>query len=81
MSESHGHGFFRESDSYAKVVFLGESGVGKTCLFDRLQGEPFNPEKTSTIGTAFKLLKFIEDEQEYSLRLWDRNDLGSVIYL
>ncbi len=39
---------------YAKVILIGDSGVGKTCLVQRLAGKDFNEIHQSTIGVDFE---------------------------
>ena len=38
-----------------KIVFLGESGVGKTNIMHVFQKGEFNPDSKSTIGVDFAL--------------------------
>jgi small GTP-binding protein len=40
------------SQERVKVVFIGDSGVGKSALFARFQNRAFNPVTQSTIGGA-----------------------------
>ncbi|KAJ5074807.1 ras-related rab5 [Anaeramoeba ignava] len=55
-----------------KVVLIGESGVGKSCLVIRLTKDIFQPFHISTIGSSFytKIFSFKEDE-EIKLEIWD----------
>jgi len=56
----------------AKVVILGESGVGKTCLAMSLTHEGYNPFEPplSTHGMETYQLDIVE-EQDYDITLWD----------
>ena len=36
-----------------KVVILGESGVGKTCIINRYINDSFNPESMTTSGASY----------------------------
>ncbi len=38
----------------AKVVLVGDSGVGKTCVLQRFAGEAFQHNHLATIGVDFK---------------------------
>ena len=51
-----------------KIVTVGISGVGKTCLVERMYRDKFNAQKDSTIGAAFVQLKN-KDGKIYGL--WD----------
>ncbi|KAJ5074808.1 ras-related rab5 [Anaeramoeba ignava] len=55
-----------------KVVLIGESGVGKSCLVIRLTKDIFQSLHISTIGSSFytKIFSFKENE-EIKLEIWD----------
>lgn len=36
-----------------KVIIIGDTGVGKSCILSRLMNDNFNPEHTVTIGVEF----------------------------
>ena len=55
-----------------KVVFLGESTVGKTSIISCFAQGEFNQEQTSTIGACFTMKKIIlDDKTEIKLKIWD----------
>ena len=54
-----------------KVILLGETGVGKTCLINVSVGKNFEELKTSTVSSSFVLKKFMKDNKEYILNIWD----------
>lgn len=55
-----------------KVVFLGESTVGKTSIISCFSQGDFNPEQTSTIGACFTMKKItLDDKTEIKLKIWD----------
>lgn len=55
-----------------KICVMGESGVGKTLLMQRLQGRGFLPVPEPTIGAAFISLSLEADEgTAFSLGIWD----------
>ena len=59
------------------AVFLGESGVGKTSIINRLLGHEFDKDVQSTVGVSshlFPNIKFINDEDDNSeieIQIWD----------
>lgn len=60
-----------------KIVFLGESSVGKSSIVERLQTNVFNDKKSSTIGAAFINKKIVVDtingepKKVVNLQIWD----------
>ncbi|PAA81660.1 hypothetical protein BOX15_Mlig005781g1 [Macrostomum lignano] len=54
-----------------KIVLLGESSVGKTCLLRTLIGEEFSSHVMSTIGIDFKRKKFTIGDKVIELEIWD----------
>jgi len=67
MSGAGGRG-----DKFAfKVVFLGESGVGKTCLATRFEKGTFTPSTASTIGAAFSTTSVEIKGTVVKIQMWD----------
>lgn len=60
-----------EHDLNFKVLTLGESGVGKTCLLLRFTDETFIPNHLTTIGADSKQKTFTIDNKSYKLQIWD----------
>lgn len=54
-----------------KVLTIGESGVGKTCLLLRLADNVFNSNHITTIGSDLKHKTFYINDKESSLQIWD----------
>ena len=56
-----------------KVVLVGESGVGKTCLIKRYVNNEFNPNTESTSASAylFKKIEYKEYNKSISMDIWD----------
>ena len=61
-----------EISKVSKVVLLGESGVGKTCIINRFINDSFSEdEKSSAIPTfTVKIMKF-EDGKNIKFEIWD----------
>ena len=54
-----------------KVIFIGNSGVGKTNLIKVSVGENFDPAKITTESVSFKEKIFIFENKKYIFNLWD----------
>ena len=58
----------------SKVLFIGEGGVGKTTLFEVLNGRPFNKNEQGTVGIEIGSLDLPHPEKEdvtMRLNCWD----------
>ena len=62
----------RKFDHSVKVVAVGESGVGKTCLLIRFIRDTFDENSQATLGVEF-MAKIIQTEKQHriQLQLWD----------
>lgn len=58
-------------DYLFKIILVGESGVGKTSLLNRLVNEPFNDNYLTTIGVDFKIKTFYINNKSVKLQIWD----------
>jgi len=55
-----------------KIIFIGESGTGKTSLIRRLNKDEFDPYEVTTVGIDFNILSFRNNRDEtFRLRVWD----------
>ena len=56
-----------------KVVLVGDSGVGKTCIIQRYVNNDYNEntESTSTSSYSYKTLDFKQYNKSISLDIWD----------
>jgi len=54
-----------------KVVILGASGVGKTCLGLRFVKDQFVTYTASTIGASFLVKELVFNGQKVTLQIWD----------
>lgn len=58
-------------DVMIKIVLLGESGVGKTNIFQRYVNDEFSENTLATIGMDFVSLDKDIDGKRTKLQLWD----------
>jgi small GTP-binding protein len=58
-------------DFIFKIIIVGNSGVGKTCLLERLVDDRFSSDFATTIGVDFKLYVMNLDNKVVKLQLWD----------
>ncbi|CAF3339704.1 unnamed protein product [Rotaria sp. Silwood1] len=54
-----------------KILIIGESGVGKSCLLLRFTDDTFHTEMPATIGVDFKVKQLEVDENRVKLAIWD----------
>lgn len=56
-----------------KIVLLGESGVGKTCIISRYINQVFEGNTISTNGASYaaKTLRFDEYDKSLKVEIWD----------
>ena len=59
-----------KSNDY-KVVILGASGVGKTCLGLRFVKDQFVSYTASTIGASFLVKEMMCNNQKMTMQIWD----------
>ena len=60
-----------EHDLHLKLLMLGDSGVGKTCLLLRYAQNDYSPSYITTIGVDFKVMKADIDGLRVKLQIWD----------
>jgi len=58
-------------DYLFKLLLIGDSGVGKTCLLFRFSDDAFNTTFISTIGIDFKIKTVEVDGKKVKLQIWD----------
>ena len=64
-------------DFLFKLLLIGDSGVGKTCVLFRFSEDAFNSTFISTIGIDFKIRTIDLDGKKIKLQIWDT---GMLIY-
>ena len=54
-----------------KILIIGESGVGKTCMLLRFIDDYWQPNFLTTIGIDFQTKVVIQDDELIKLQIWD----------
>jgi len=55
----------------AKIVLLGDTGVGKTSIALRFTQDTFQPRTNPTIGASFLMKNMVVDDKKIKLQIWD----------
>ena len=58
-------------DYLIKLLLIGDSGVGKSCLLLRFSDDSFTPSFITTIGIDFKIRTITLDGKRIKLQIWD----------
>ena len=58
-------------DVLVKIVIVGESGVGKTCLLQRFESEDFSVNHVPTIAIDFKMKVIQILDKKVKMQIWD----------
>lgn len=58
-------------DYLFKLLLIGDTGVGKTCVLFRFSDDAFNATFISTIGIDFKIRTIELDGKKIKLQIWD----------
>ena len=68
MSTLRGKG---STDHILRVLLIGNSSVGKTCVLKRFAGDEFDPNFITTIGVDFKIKTIEYNGKKIQLQVWD----------
>ena len=60
-----------EYDYLFKLLLIGNSGVGKSCLLLRFSDDTYTNDYISTIGVDFKIKTVELDGKTVKLQIWD----------
>jgi len=58
-------------DYLIKLLLIGDSGVGKSCLLLRYSDDSFTSSFITTIGIDFKIKSIIIETSKVKLQVWD----------
>ncbi|CAF1547637.1 unnamed protein product [Didymodactylos carnosus] len=58
-------------DLLFKLLLIGDSGVGKSCILFRFSDDSFNTSFIQTIGIDFKIKTIELDSKKIRLQIWD----------
>uniref|UniRef100_A0A914RNK3 Uncharacterized protein n=1 Tax=Parascaris equorum TaxID=6256 RepID=A0A914RNK3_PAREQ len=61
----------RSAPLKVKVVIVGSTGVGKTSIVMRLDGQGFSSKVSSTLGASFIVSSFLVSGRRIELQIWD----------
>jgi Ras-related protein Rab-8A len=61
----------QDYDYLIKLLLIGDSGVGKSCLLLRFSEDSFTSSFITTIGIDFKIKKILLDNKWVKLQIWD----------
>lgn len=64
-------------DHLFKLIIIGDTGVGKSCLMKRVMDNEFKQEHQVTIGVEFGSFGIKIDNQVIKLQIWDTVSLLS----
>ncbi|ETW31864.1 Ras-like GTP-binding protein YPT1 [Plasmodium falciparum FCH/4] len=57
--------------SLFKILLIGDSGVGKSCLLLRFADDTYTDSYISTIGVDFKIKTIEIEDKIIKLQIWD----------
>ena len=63
--------FAKQHYRFGKILLIGDSGVGKSCLLLRFSDNTYSESYISTIGVDFKMKTVEVDDETLKLQLWD----------
>ncbi|XP_041467827.1 ras-related protein Rab-15-like [Lytechinus variegatus] len=61
----------KQYDVLIRLLMLGDSGVGKTCMLCKFTEEGFSHTHIATIGIDFKMKTLVVDDKKIRIQIWD----------
>ena len=61
----------RDYDHLFKLVLIGDSNAGKSCLLLRFADDSFTDSYITTIGVDFRFKTITADKKNIQLQIWD----------
>lgn len=61
----------REHDHHVRLLLLGDSGVGKTCIMSRFTTDEYTNRHISTIGIDFRVKTVEMGGKKIKIQIWD----------
>ncbi|CAD2094930.1 rab family, other [Plasmodium vinckei petteri] len=61
----------RDYDYLYKIILIGDSGVGKSCILLRFSDDHFTESYITTIGVDFRFRTLKVDDKVVKLQIWD----------
>ncbi|XP_063959028.1 ras-related protein Rab-15-like [Lytechinus pictus] len=61
----------KQYDVLIRLLMLGDSGVGKTCMLCKFTEEAFSHTHIATIGIDFKMKTLVVDDKKIRIQIWD----------
>ena len=61
----------KQYDFLIKLLLIGDSGVGKSCILVRFADDAFSPSFITTIGIDFKIRTIELDGKRIKMQIWD----------
>ena len=58
-------------DALFKIIIIGDSGIGKSCILKRLIDDDFNDDHDVTVGVEFGSYLIKVEEKILKLQIWD----------
>ncbi|XP_067387161.1 EF-hand calcium-binding domain-containing protein 4B [Emydura macquarii macquarii] len=70
-TQSNEERIYRAPDRLFKIVFVGNSSVGKTSFLKRFCEDRFSPGTSATVGIDYSVKTVTVDNSQVALQLWD----------
>jgi len=77
---SHGKKKSKQFDYTFKIVMIGDSGVGKSCILLRFADDKFNENFYATIGVDFRFKNITIDNKSVKLQIVRKKNIIYNIY-